>query len=120
MKRNWDIIRDVLIEVEALDNARLETIQYGPVRDSDEPQKDAHGVLLWKAGFIEGVDASNTGGDAVIVQGLTWTGHDLLETIQSQAVWERIKVIAKDKGIELTFDSVKALGKMALTAIIGS
>jgi len=58
MKRNWDIIRDVLIEVEALDSAKFETIQYGPTSESDESEKDAHGVLLWKAGFIEGADAS--------------------------------------------------------------
>lgn len=120
MKRNWDTIRDVLIEVEALDNARHENIQYGPASESDEPQKDAHGVLLWKAGFIEGIDASDMDGDAVLAQGLTWTGHDLLETIRSKAVWERIKATAKDKGIELTFDAVKALGKTALAAIIGS
>lgn len=120
MKRDWDAIRDVLIEVEALDNARLETIQYGPAQASNEPQKDAHGVLLWKAGFIEGADASDMDGDAILAQGLTWAGYDLLETIRSKAVWERIKAISQDKGIELTFDSVKALGKAALTAIIGN
>ncbi|ERY33668.1 TPA: DUF2513 domain-containing protein [Pseudomonas aeruginosa] len=120
MKRDWDTIRDVLIEVEVLDSARHENIQYGPASESDEPQKDAHGVLLWKAGFIEGIDASDMDGDAVLAQGLTWAGHDLLETIRSKAVWERIKSTAKDKGIELTFDAVKALGKTALAAIIGS
>lgn len=46
MKRDWDTIRDVLIEVEALGNARHENIQYGPASESDETQKDAHGVLL--------------------------------------------------------------------------
>lgn len=119
MKRNWDIIRDVLIEVETLDNAKFETIQYGPASESDEPEKDAHGILLWKAGFIEGADASCLDGDAVLAQGLTWPGHDLLETIRSKAVWERIKATAQEKGIELTFDAVKALGKAALAAIIG-
>ena len=37
MKRNWDIIRDVLIEVEALGSAQFETIQYGPASESEEP-----------------------------------------------------------------------------------
>lgn len=120
MKRDWDTIRDVLIEVEALDSAQHETIQYGPASESDEPKKEAHGVLLWRAGFIEGIDASDMDGDAVLARGLTWAGHDLLETIRSKAVWERIKATAKDKGIELTFDAVKALGKTALAAIIGS
>lgn len=83
-------------------------------------KKDAHGVLLWKAGFIEGADASDMDGDAALAQGLTWAGHDLLETIRSKVVWERIKATADDKGIELTFDAVKALGKAALSSVIGS
>lgn len=120
MKRNWDIIRDVLIETEALNSAQFETIQYGPTSESEKPEKDAHGVLLWKAGFIEGIDASCMDGDAILAQGLTWNGHELLETIRSQAVWECIKVTAREKGIELTFDAVKALGKIALTSIIGA
>lgn len=120
MKRDWDIIRDVLIEVEALDDARFQSIEYGPTSESDEPEKDAHGILLWKAGFIEGANASSMDGDAVIAQGLTWDGHELLETIRSKAVWERIKSTAKEKGIELTFDAVKGLGKAVLTTIIGS
>jgi hypothetical protein len=40
--------------------------------------------------------------------------------MRSQAVWERIKTVAKDKGIELTFDAVKALGKLALGLVLAS
>ena len=56
----------------------------------------------------------------MICPDLTWQGHDLLDTLRSKPVWERIKTTAKDKGIELTFDAVKVLGKMALDAIAGS
>ena len=122
MKRDWDVIRDVLIEVEALGSTQFKTIQYGPACESDDVQsdgvqKDTHGILLWKGGFIEGTDASSQDGNAVLAEGLTWAGHDLLETIRSKAVWECIKSMAKEKGIELTFDAVKALGMVALTGI---
>ncbi|MCY1291067.1 hypothetical protein D9M70_402390 [compost metagenome] len=119
MKRDWDVIRDVLTEVESLDSAKFESIGYGP-NDSEDSNKGAHGVLLWRAGFIQGVDASTMDGDSIIAQGLTWSGHDLLDTIRSKAVWECIKTTAKDKGIELTFDSVKALGKYALDWVISN
>ncbi|WP_079744105.1 DUF2513 domain-containing protein [Pseudomonas aeruginosa] len=56
----------------------------------------------------------------MIAQGLTWAGYDLLDTIRSKAVWERIKSTAQDKGIELTFDAVKALGKYALDWVISN
>src|SRR5690606_26842101 len=118
MKRNWDIIRDVLIEVEALNSTQFATIQYGPASESEQPEKDLHGILLWKAGFLEGADAGCMDGDAVLAQSLTWAGHDLLETIRSKAVWERIKTTAHEKGIELTFDTVKALAKATLASIL--
>lgn len=119
MKRDWDLIRDVLIEVEALNPARFEDIRYGPLRQSDNVAKDSQAVLLWKAGFIEGVDASSMDlGDSVIAQELTWSGHELLDTIRSKPVWEKIKSTAQEKGIELTFDTVMALGKAAVAWII--
>lgn len=119
MKRNWDVIREVLIEVEALDQAKFEDIQYDAPSESSNPEKAVHMILLWKAGFIEGADASSMAGDAVIATGLTWAGHDLLETMRSKPVWNQIKKMAQEKGIELTFDAVKALGRTALAAIVG-
>ncbi|MGY2488218.1 DUF2513 domain-containing protein [Cupriavidus sp. CP313] len=119
MKRDWDTIRDVLLEVEELDAAKFADRQYGPVARCDDPVKAMHAVLLWKAGYIEGADASSMdGGDSVVAFGLTWDGHDLLDTIRSKAVWERIKDVAKNKGIELTFEAVKTIGKSALDWVL--
>ena len=55
---------------------------------------------------------------ALLSPELTWQGHDLLDTLRSKALWERIKTTAKEKGIELTFDTVKALGKLALDYVL--
>jgi hypothetical protein len=38
---------------------------------------------------------------------------------KSKTVWERIKAIAKDEGIDISFDAVKELGVLALNQIIG-
>lgn len=116
MKRDWDVIRDVLIEVEELSSAERDSFVYGVGSEYDDKDatKSEHAFLLWKANFITGIDASTFGGKALLSPDLTWQGHDLLETMRSKAVWERIKTIAKDKGIELTFEAVKALGKVAL------
>ncbi|MDZ4104380.1 MAG: DUF2513 domain-containing protein [Hydrogenophaga sp.] len=121
MKRDWDLIREVLIEIEALEEPKRYMVTYGV---GDEHQPEAHAkahqaLLLWKAGFIEAVDASSLAGPAIVSPALTWQGHDLLDTLRSKPVWERIKKIAEEKGIELTFDAVKALGKAALSAVAG-
>ena len=119
MKRDWDLIREVLIEIEELDPAKHENIQYGPASSSTEPVKDSQAVLLWRAGFIVGVDASSSDGDAIIALDLSWAGHELLDTIRSKAVWERIKATAQSRGLELSFDSVKVLGKLARDWVSG-
>lgn len=119
MKRDWDLIRDVLVEVEALNPATFDDLRYGPLRISANAAKDAQAVLLWKAGFIEGVDASSMDQeDSVLAQRLTWSGHELLDTIRSKPVWEKIKSTAQEKGLDLTFDTVIALGKSAVAWII--
>jgi len=41
MKRDWDVIRTVLLEVEALNSAKFETIQYGPSSTCATPEKAA-------------------------------------------------------------------------------
>lgn len=117
MKRDWDVIREVLIEVEGLDSDRRNSFSYNESGGQDA-SKVAHALLLWKAGFLEGMDAGSMGGAALLSPDLTWQGHDLLDTLRSKPVWDRIKSTAKEKGLELTFDTVKALGKMALDYVL--
>lgn len=118
MKRDWDFIRDLLTDIEAGTDPKKK------YEDTEEQEKFLyHTRLLAEAGYIERISAT---------QGINghWTysssrpylsaaGHDLLETIRSQTVWEKIKQGAKDKGIELTTESVKVLSTWALKAILG-
>lgn len=122
MKRDWDVIREVLIEVEGLSKDERDSATYGLGSEHAEQDenKSEHALLLWKAGYLSAIDAGTWAGPAIVSPELTWAGHDLLDTIRSKAVWERIKTIANDKGLELTFDSVKALGKLALDWVISS
>jgi hypothetical protein len=127
MKRDWDVIREVLIEVEGLsddnndrgpNNRGQKVYGMGDEHDSVEATKSAHALMLWKAGYIEAIDAGTMGGPAIISPDLTWQGHELLDTLRSKPVWDRIKTTAKEKGLELSFDVVKGLGKMALDYVI--
>lgn len=120
MKRDWDVIRGVLIEVEALSEQDRDTFGYGlgDEHAGDDPAKSEHALLLWKAGFIEAIDASTLAGPAILSPELTWQGHELLDTLRSKPVWERIKSTAKEKSLELTFDVVKALGKVAVDYVM--
>ncbi len=116
MKRDWEVIRAVLTEVEELSENQRNTFGYGAPNDHFEtdPAKVGNALLLYRSGFLEAIDCSSNEGSGIIAPQLTWEGHDLLDTIRSKPLWEQIKTLARDKGLELTFDAVKVLGGVAL------
>ena len=122
MKRDWDVIREVLIEIEEMpDKDRFnKSYTLGGQKTPEEMSKAEHALLLWQGEYVTGTYGNTAYGAGIIMPGLSWAGHDLLDTLRSKPVWEKIKTTAKDKGIELTFEAVKSLGSLALKSIIGS
>lgn len=121
MKRNWDVIREVLIEVE---EDRIAGYKYGPgfaePNTDREEFKARHAFLLEEAGFVKGqiVSVAVNRGSVLQHPELTWQGHELLETMRSKPVWDRIKTTAADKGIELSFDAITSLARAAVSALV--
>ena len=122
MKRDWDVIREVLIEVEELTEQQRVLFQYGsdPNASDEAKLRAAHAALLLDAGFLTGkkIQYQERTWPMVAMPNLTWAGHDLLDTVRSKPVWDRIKATAREKGLELTFDAVKAIGKLALEYVL--
>jgi len=120
MKRDWEIVRHILVTVEAApQGARLGARDFA---DQDARAVFGHVQLLTDAGFLKAKllpDHTGVGGGDFVILSLPWPGHDLLATIRSQGIWEKIKSTAKDKGVELTFEAVKVFGKLALEQIAG-
>ncbi len=68
MKRDWDVIDDVLIEVETLTVAERSQFGYGVGDESynEDQGKSEHALLPWKAGFIKAIDAGTMAGPAIL------------------------------------------------------
>ena len=115
MKRDWEIIRKVLIAVEDDNYDKY-------LEDSENDEAIIKNTaLLIQAKFVDGKVLSSLDEDVdVLVNDLTWQGHELLDTIRSKPVWDKIKSTSIDKGLELTFDTVKALGAKVIELIIGT
>lgn len=118
MKRDWDVIRDVLLEIEASDESNLGNLRYDS--QAGDTVKAAHAFMLQDAGFVEGKsNAYKTALSRVLfTPRLTWEGRDLLDTLRSKPVWEKVKEKAASTGIELTFDGVKMLAKWAMEQLV--
>lgn len=133
MKRDWDLLRKQLTDIEA-GNDVLADIPDAPKWTDDltweaydalareqraiEERIAGHLELLIDSGYVDGLQvlrgADNHFSFGCSAPRLTMSGHDLLDTMRSSSIWESIKSNAKTKGIELTFDAIKALGAYAL------
>jgi len=110
MKRNWDTVRRILLAVEQLpdENSQINSHEVSGI----EPVEAAYHMRLMRdAGLITGGCREATGPAWCYATGLTWAGHEFLDSIRSDNTWHRIKTSGRDRGIDLTLDSIVALAR---------
>jgi hypothetical protein len=105
MKRNFDLIRDILLHIESQNSGFF----YKPVILEDYTKEETiyHLVLMIENNLLEGKINSVSGGDPlVIISRMTWKGHDFLEASRDTQRWTQAKeVFIKVGGV--TFDVAK-------------
>ena len=123
MIKNWTIIREILLKLEAANtpNTVLDAKNLPPF---DEQEVAYNMRLLADAGYIKGNIRDSSEGDGCIVsalaRSLTNSGHELLETIRNDTVWNKVQETFKTKGVEMTFDLVTAVGKKIMENLLFS
>jgi hypothetical protein len=101
MKRNMDLIRQILLAVEA--NAS----GYMPcelnIDGFSEEEIAYHTCLLKEAELIDGVESESRGGREIAPIRLTWAGHEFLDASREPTRWKEAKeAIGKIGGASLT------------------
>lgn len=109
MERNWDIIRLLLMQIEK-SSPEIES----NLSKYDEENIKYNAKLLIESGYMEGkliktLGQYESGVATVMMQNLTMEGHDLLDSMRKPQIWEKMKETAMNKGIDITFDTVKML-----------
>jgi hypothetical protein len=132
MKRDWDLIRKQLTDIEE-ERDVLADLETKPERADQQWEKYEQQIKAFNAvegriagclemlienGYIDGLYVTRSR-DGQFSYGqnnprLTMTGHDLLATMRSTSVLESIKSAAKKKRVELTFETIKALETVVL------
>jgi hypothetical protein len=120
MKRDWDLIRAILMAVEAEPAGR--TVTASDVRtDATAHSVRFHIRLLNEAGLLVAAVDTDGGFDSpryADIDRLTWEGYELLDAVRDDRAWQQVKATALSKGGGLTFEVLKALavslGKSAL------
>ena len=99
MKRDMDLIRAILLAIEA--HPLPEIDGYLEIDDYEDSVVHHHLHLLKEAGYINAysaVDANADSGFLVQDASLTWGGHELLDSIRDPEIWKKAKSGAAQAG----------------------
>lgn len=103
MKRDMDLVRDILLAGESWHDA---VIPVFPVSGHDNQTIEAHVKLLVDYGALEAVKAH---GGGHMGWRITWAGHEFLDEVRDPEIWNKTKEGAEKVGSW----SIKLLGELA-------
>lgn len=112
MKRDMDLVRKILFEIEA------HPPTYGPLNINidgySKEQIDYNLTLMADAGLIIGINAGSESGygnysTITIPMRMTWEGHEFLDASRDEGVWVKAKEKLKSLGGEVPLEVVKTV-----------
>jgi hypothetical protein len=91
MKRDFDLIRSLLKDIEATPAGETPIISDFP--DYDDETVGEHLALLVRAGLIDGdiVDCMGSNAISAIPYRLTWEGHEFIGAAREDSLWNKAK-----------------------------
>jgi Hypothetical protein (DUF2513) len=99
MKRDMDLIRDILIRIESdsqMDGTRefyFSTAEEMGFPDHSSEEVAYNFSLLVEEGFVDGAASAFL---PIVVRRLTWGGHEFLDNIKDAGIWGKTKARIKD------------------------
>lgn len=117
MKRDFDVIRDILFQAEAAPSGvELQTLT-GP-RGIDEAVLGEHLQIMIEHGLIAGHVVSLKP-LSFIIERLTWTGHDFINNARNDKLWKKAIAEIKAKGWAMTIPVLEGVLAAAAKKMAG-
>lgn len=109
MKRDWDLMRAVLFKVEDLPLDKHAVVRAEDFPDYPPETVVYHFDLLEQAGLVvAAIQKHQHTRGAGLVFDLTWQGHEFLDAIRRETVWQKIQGRIKQDGATMPFELIKA------------
>ena len=116
MKRDMDLVRRILLEMETnvlaggegdleLEGYDAETIAY-------------HVIIMEEAGLLVAIDISTLDSIAAVPVRLTWAGHEFLESVRDDTMWRNVKTQTEKAG-GLVFEVMKTVAGALMLRQLG-
>lgn len=103
MKRDFELLKKILIEIENFPDVKRRSIQ---INGYSPQELNYHIGLLHEANLLKGKSHSD---DSWFVSSLTWEGHEFLDAIKNDTVWKKAKQIISEKGGNISVEVLKTL-----------
>lgn len=108
MKRNMDLIRNILLYIEKNHDGNLLIIE--DIEGFDNSQMLYHFELLLQANLVIGKTNRCISGDGFIeCKGLSWNGQEFLANIRNENVWNNVKKAFSEKSLDFTISLISSL-----------
>jgi hypothetical protein len=97
MKRDMDLVRELLLKIEAADEPPSMWDLLGWEEGEEDLPTDTqdkyfyHLKMLVDQGFVTGIDASSMSSKDWLNLELAWPGHDFLDNTRDSEVWKKTK-----------------------------
>jgi hypothetical protein len=108
MKRDMDLVREIMLKIEALPAGPPVLYRVSEVEDLVLLN---HLEMLIDAGLLRGKISRSQGarGDVIGISTLTWEGHEWIDLVRDPRVWDEAKATLQENGGALSFELTKAV-----------
>ena len=109
MKRDFDLIRKILLYVE--ENHDEGSLMIKKLEDYNNQTLIFHCKILEEKGFLKGtaLESLTSGNDDFQCFGITYDGYEFLDKIRNKTFWEKIKKYAKHHAMEISFNTINTI-----------
>lgn len=98
-----DLVRQILTSVEERSDGKAQVFEFG---GDNRPLRE-HVSLLINAGYLREVGVTRSSSRTKVQ--LTWQGHDFLDAVRSQSIWEKTKQAVAEEGGSFSLELLKTV-----------
>src|SRR5687768_2047306 len=118
MRRDWDLVRKILLKTEELSTPSSH-LDPDAVHGFDAENVSYHIKLMGQAGLLEVTHVGGVLGQLhYLANSLTWEGHEFLDKIRRDTMWNKIKGTLREKGLDLSVEAIKLGAKVCIESLL--
>lgn len=111
MKRDMELVAKLLLALEESEAGEMGLL----FPEGVDPKLIVdHLFIMSDAGLIEATDSSSSDGRDLLVDRMTWAGHEFLDSIRKGDLWSQLRTKFKDAPFEAVRELAMAMTKKKL------